>query len=140
MARYFTTQNVGEVIEDADMAGEEILFNAWNRVQESGSFLLLISNFPPADWKISLADLRSRLGSATLLQIPPPDDELIGQLVQKHLRDRGTAIGIEALAYVSKRIERSYAAIESFARSANAFALAENVPINLSLAKRVLAT
>ena len=35
-------------------------------------------------------------------------------------------------------IERSYAAIESFARAANAMALAENAPVNLTLVKKVL--
>lgn len=138
MAWYFAAQSAGEVIENAEIAGEEKLFNAWNRAQQSGRPLLLISSLPPADWNIALADLRSRLGSAVLLQIPPPDDELISQLVQKHLQDRGTAIGVDALAYVSKRIERRYAAIEGFARDANALALAENVSINMALVRRLI--
>ena len=44
---------------------------------------------------------------------------------------RGAAISIDALSYVKRRIERSYAAIESFARNANALAMAENAPVNL---------
>jgi Bacterial dnaA protein len=139
MARYFVMQASGDVIDNAEMVGEEMLFNAWNRAQESGRALLLVSSIPPSDWVISLADLRSRLGAALLLQITPPDDELIGQLLQKHLSDRGTMIGMEALAYVSKRIERRYSAIEAFAREANAAALAGNVPINLGLVKRLIA-
>jgi chromosomal replication initiation ATPase DnaA len=99
---------------------------------------LLISRFAPADWNIALADLRSRLGAALLLEIPPPDDELIEQLIQKHLADRGTAIGVEALVYVTRRIDRSYAAIEAFAREANGLALAENGPVNLLRVKRIL--
>ena len=138
MARYFASQSVGEVIDNAEIAGEEMLFNAWNRAQESVEPLLLISTLPPADWKIALADLRSRLGAATLLQIPPPDDELVTQLLQKHLADRGTGIGLEALAYVTKRIERRYASIEAFARKANAVGLAANAPINLGLVKSLI--
>ncbi len=138
MARYFASLGDGTVIDDADGVGEEILFNAWNRAQENLQGILLLSRFSPADWQIGLADLRSRIGSALLLQIPPPDDELISQLIQKHLADRGTAIGPEALAYVSRRIERSYAALESFAKSANSMALAEGVAINMALVKRVL--
>jgi chromosomal replication initiation ATPase DnaA len=139
MARYFMSQISGDVIDDAEIAGEEALFNAWNRAQETARSLLLISSIPPADWAISLPDLRSRLGAATLLQIPPPDDELVGQLIQKHLADRGTMIGMEALAYVIKRIQRRYTAIETFAREANAAALAGNEPINLGLVKRLMA-
>ena len=137
MARYFAGQG-GTVIDDAETSGAEVLFNAWNRAQESGTALLLISRWLPADWNIALPDLMSRVGSAMLLEIGPPDDEMIEQLLQKQLADRGAAISIDALSYVKRRIERSYATIESFARSANAMALAENAPVNLALVKRVL--
>jgi chromosomal replication initiation ATPase DnaA len=143
IGRYFETRCNGVVIDDAEAAGEEALFNAWNRAQGTGAGegvpLLLISRFAPADWQIALPDLRSRLASALLLSLSPPDDELIQQLLQKHLTDRGTAIGPEALSYVSRRIERSYAALESFAKTANTMALAEGGAINLALVKRVLA-
>ena len=138
MARYFAGQN-GNVVDDAETVAAEILFNAWNRAQEPGAApLLLISRWRPADWDISLPDLRSRLAAATLLEIAPPDDELIEQLLQKQLADRGAAISVDALSYVKRRIERSYAAIEAFARAANALALAENASVNLALVKRVL--
>ena len=64
--------------------------------------------------------------------------EMIEQLLQKQLADRGAAISIDALSYVKRRIERSYGAIEKFARGANAMALAENAPVNLALVKKVL--
>ena len=78
MARYFGGQS-GTVIDDAETAGAEVLFNAWNRQQESGAALLLVSRWRPADWNIALPDLRSRLGAALLLEIAPPDDEMIEQ-------------------------------------------------------------
>jgi chromosomal replication initiation ATPase DnaA len=59
-------------------------------------------------------------------------------LLQKQLADRGAVISIDAISYVKRRIERSYAAIEGFARAANAMALADNVPVNLALVKKVL--
>lgn len=138
MARYFATQVDGVVIENAESAGETVLFNAWNRSQETLRPLLLISQFAPADWQIDLPDLRSRLASALLISVPPPDDEMVAQLIQKHLADRGTSMGIEALNYVTRRIIRQYSAVENFARDANALALAENAPVNLALIKRLL--
>jgi Bacterial dnaA protein len=137
MARYFSGQG-GNVIDDAETNAAETLFNAWNRTQESEAPLLLISRWHPADWNIALPDLQSRLGAALLLEISPPDDEMIEQLLQKHLADRGAAISIDAVSYVKRRIERSYAAIESFARNANALAMAENAPVNLALVKKIL--
>jgi Bacterial dnaA protein len=137
MARYFSGQG-GTVIDNAEANSAENLFNAWNRAQESVVPLLLVSRWLPADWNIALPDLKSRLGSAMLLEIGAPDDEMIEQLLQKQLADRGAAITMDALSYVKRRIERSYAAIESFARAANAMALAENAPVNLTLVKKVL--
>jgi chromosomal replication initiation ATPase DnaA len=137
MARYFSGQD-GTVMDDAEACSDEVLFNAWNRAQESGVPLLLISRWHPAEWNVSLPDLKSRLGAAVLLDIAPPDDEMIEQLLQKQLVDRGAAISIDALSFVKRRIERSYAAIEKFARAANAMALADNAPVNLTLVKRVL--
>lgn len=137
MARYFSSQN-GTVIDEAEASPAETLFNAWNRSQETGVPLLLISRWQPAEWSISLPDLQSRLGAAVLLEISPPDDEMIEQLLQKQLADRGAAISIDATSYVKRRIERSYVAIEKFARAANAMALAENAPVNLTLVKKVL--
>jgi len=137
MARYFSGQG-GTVIDDAETSVDETLFNAWNRSQETSVPLLLISRWRPADWSIELPDLKSRVGAALLLEIAAPDDEMIEQLLQKQLADRGAVISIDAISYVKRRIERSYAAIESFARAANTMALAENVPVNLALAKKVL--
>lgn len=139
MARYFAVQG-GTVIDDAETTGAHALFNAWNRAQENDTPLLLVSRWRPADWNIALPDLRSRLAAALLLEVAPPDDELVEQLLHKHLADRGAAISVDALGYVKRRIERSYAAIESFARAANALALAENLPVNLALVKQVLET
>lgn len=137
MARYFSGQG-GTVIDNAEANSAENLFNAWNRAQESVVPLLLISRWLPADWNIALPDLKSRLGSAMLLEIGAPDDEMVEQLLQKQLADRGAAITMDALSYVKRRIERSYAGIESFARATNAMALAENAPVNLTLVKKVL--
>lgn len=137
MARYFSGQG-GTVIDDAEASAAEVLFNAWNRSQENAVPLLLLSRWHPVDWNIVLPDLQSRIGAALLLEIGAPDDEMIEQLLQKQLADRGAVISIDALRYVTRRIERSYAAIESFARNANAMALAQNAPVNLALVKKVL--
>lgn len=137
MARYFSGQG-GTVIDDAETRPDEVLFNAWNRSQDTGAPLLLVSRWQPGEWNIILPDLQSRLGAVLLLEIAPPDDDMIEQLLQKQLADRGAAISIDALSYVKRRIERSYAAIEKFARAANAMALAENAPVNMALVKKVL--
>lgn len=137
MARYFIAQG-GSVIDDADRLCAETLFHQWNAAKNAGTALLLVSGRAPAEWDIALPDLRSRLGAAQLLEIGELDDELAEQLLLKFLRDRGTSIGPEALAFVVRRIERSHAAVEEFAKKANALALAEGSAITLPLVRRLM--
>lgn len=137
MARYFAGQG-GEVIDDADRLDDEALFHRWNAALAAGQSILLLSAKSPAEWNVALPDLRSRLGASQLLQIAAPDDELMAQLLLKHLHDRGTSIGPEALSYVIKRLERSHAALEKLARDANAVALAEGSAITLPLVRGLL--
>jgi hypothetical protein len=137
MARYFAGQG-GEVIDDADRLDDEALFHRWNAALAAGQSILLLSAKSPAEWNVQLPDLRSRLGASQLLQIAAPDDELMAQLLLKHLHDRGTSIGPEALSYVIKRLERSHAALEKLARDANAVALAEGSAITLPLVRGLL--
>jgi chromosomal replication initiation ATPase DnaA len=139
MARYFAAQG-GSVIDDADRLSAEDLFHQWNSAKNSGKSLLLVSGKTPAEWDITLPDLRSRLGAAQLLEIGDLDDELAEQLLLKFLRDRGTSIGPEALAFVVRRIERSHADVEGFAKKANALALAEGSAITLPLVRRLMPT
>ncbi len=137
MARYFAGQG-GEVIDDADRLDDEALFHRWNAALAAGQSILLLSAKSPAGWNVALPDLRSRLSASQLLQIAAPDDELMAQLLLKHLHDRGTSIGPEALSYVIKRLERSHAALEKLARDANAVALAEGSAITLPLVRGLL--
>lgn len=139
MARYFAGQG-GEVIDDADQMDDEALFHRWNAALNAGQSILLLSAKALAEWNVQLPDLRSRLGSSQYLEIEAPDDELIAQLLLKHLHDRGTSIGPEALSYVVKRVERSHAALEKLARDANAMALAEGSAITLPLVRNILGT
>ncbi len=137
MGRYFAAQG-GQAIDDAETLGDVDLFHRWNAAKNAGQGLLLLSGKLPGDWLVELPDLRSRLGAAQLLQIGEPDDELAEQLLLKYLRDRGTSIGPEALAFVLRRIERSYAAVEDFAKRANALALAKGSAITLPLVRRLV--
>ena len=138
LASYFVGKGGGLILDKAESLPDEAVFNAWNRAQEEKSALLLISRFAPANWGVELPDLKSRLAAALNMEIGPPDDELVEHLLQKHLQDRGAAVTPEVLAYVTKRISRSYVKIEDFARQVNALALSENKAVGLAMAKQIL--
>lgn len=110
LARWFAEQGAGAVVDDAETADETELFHRWNRAQESGVPLLLVSNRP--DWQVTLPDLGSRLGAALRLEIGAPDDTMLADLIALHAEQRGLVLEANAAAYLVPRTERSHMAVE----------------------------
>src|SRR3546814_2007346 len=61
LGRIFQHWSSGDVIDDADLADEQMIFHAWNRAQELRRPLLIIASAAPPLWQIALPDLASRL-------------------------------------------------------------------------------
>ena len=119
------------VIDGADRWDEAELFHRWNRAQESGEPLLLISDSQP--WKIDLPDLRSRLGGSLQLEIGVPDDEMAAQLIEAIAEQRGLALADGAVEYLVPRAERSFAGIERLVVAIDRLSLERKVPATMSL-------
>ena len=130
LARWTVARGV-EVIDNADAAPEIELFHRWNRAQESGRPLLLVTNRDP--WEIGLADLRSRLGAALLLTIGVPDDAMIAALIDAHAEALGLALGEGAPSYLVPRLERSFAGVEAVVATIDRLSLERKAPPTLSI-------
>lgn len=87
---------------------EEWLFHFYNLMKEKKGYLLFTANKVPAQWGISLPDLRSRLQTFLPLMIDFPDDETLKALLAKQLSEQGVLIDHDLLDYIVKRIERSF--------------------------------
>jgi Bacterial dnaA protein len=110
LGRIFVRKTGGRLFDDAEAHDEEELFHAWNDAQSRRKPLLIVADRVPPAWAIALPDLRSRLAATPQVEIGPPDDALLGQLVIKLLGDRGVAAPPELADYLVPRIERSYVA------------------------------
>lgn len=131
LGRWFAARGEGTVIDGADTFDETELFHTWNRHQESGQALLLISN--AANWDIALPDLASRLGSALHLAIGAPDDEMAASLIESIAMQRGLALGEGALTYLVPRAERSFASIERLVETIDRLSLERKAPATLGI-------
>ena len=131
LARWAEAQGSLEAIDGADTADETELFHRWNRAQESGRPLLLVTARDP--WPIALADLRSRLGAALHLAIGQPDDEMIAALIESHAAARGLVLGEGALTYLVPRLERSFAGIEAVVAAIDRLSLERKAAPTLSV-------
>jgi chromosomal replication initiation ATPase DnaA len=125
------------VVDNADRAPEHTLLHLYNSCLERGSNVLITMRSAPGSW-IELADLRSRLRSAIVVGIEIPDDALVGAVLFKHFADRQLRVSPDVIAYVTKRIERSFTAAEVLAARLDAAALSAGKRVTIALARRVL--
>lgn len=139
MARKFQSDCGGDVIEDADGMDDDELFHRWNIATETSRALLLASQKSVADWNVVLPDLRSRLAATVHLEIESPDDAMIEGLIQRYFAVRGRAVSPDALAYLIKRAERSYANILKLAADMNEFSIRNNSLVTIAVVRAALA-
>ncbi|SRR6266851_940494 len=126
-------------IDDADRASERALLHFYNSCVEGRGSLLITGRQPPGSWEIALGDLRSRLRAALAVAIEAPDDALLGAVLVKHFADRQLRVAPGVIAYLLRRMERSFADAEKVAAHLDAAALSNGGPITIPLARRVLA-
>jgi chromosomal replication initiation ATPase DnaA len=126
------------VIERAERAPERALFHLYNLMRERRGHLLLVSEAPPAHWRIALPDLASRLRAAPAVAVATPEDELLGSIILKQLADRQLHAGAGVVQYLVSRMERSGEAARHIVAALDRRALAERREIDRRLAADVL--
>jgi chromosomal replication initiation ATPase DnaA len=138
LQRVLTSGCARIAVDDADRAAEQPLLHLYNSCRECGGYLLLTASRSPAAWDIALDDLRSRLRAANAAGIGSPDDALLAAVLIKHFSDRELRVAPELIVYLVARIERSLAEAAATVAILDAAALAERLPINIALARKVL--
>ena len=129
------------VFEDADRRpfDETELFHVMNAVREHKTSLLMTSRTWPSSWPVQLADLRSRLKAATVVEIGEPDQELLVQVLVKLFADRQLFVDDRLVVYIAERMERSLDAARRIVERLDRLALSRGVKISRALAAEVLA-
>jgi len=132
------------LLEDVDArlaavpAWEETLLHLYNAARAAGGSLLMTAACHPADWRLSLPDLRSRVNALPAARIEMPDDALLESVMRKRFGDRQMAIQPDLVRYVLPRIERSFSAIHEFVYRIDRVALARRRKVNRALAVELL--
>ncbi|KQV11279.1 hypothetical protein ASC97_15240 [Rhizobium sp. Root1203] len=128
------------LFEDVDRVGfdDTELFHVINSVRENGNSLLMTSRLWPMSWPAQLADLRSRLKAATVVEIGEPDEELLSQVIVKLFADRQLGVDDKLVLYIVNRMERSLNAAQTIVERLDRLALSRGTKITRSLAAEVL--
>ena len=138
LARTFAERVDGRVIDQADRGDEEELFHAWNAAQDSGLPLVMVADEAPPAWAPKLPDLRTRLAVTPVALINQPDDRLFEALIQLLFADRGLHVPMEALRFMTERLNREYWTAERAVEEVDRFAIAERARVTMPTVRRAL--
>jgi len=128
------------VVEDIDpsIVDQPALFHLLNLAREQDAALLLTARTQPASWTLQIKDLASRLRALPVVQLEPPDDQLLRALIVKFCADRQLIVDESVVSYLLPRIERSFVAARRAVELLDAEALRRGRPITRALAAEVL--
>lgn len=138
LGHLFVAESGGELIDDADRADEEELFNRWNLARESGRPLLLITREAPPLWAVSLPDLRTRLATAAVARIAPPDEDIAAALIAHGLDRLGSAYAPGLPEFIARRVTRCYETVDKVIEALNAESLSSGRKLAIANGRAVL--
>jgi len=96
------------LIDDAESRDETILFTALNMALNGDvAGLMLTSHLIPAQWKVVLPDLRSRLVNAPVIDLKDPGDDLLESIIRQLFEAKGRIISKDLIDYLLKYQDRS---------------------------------
>jgi len=132
------------VLEDVELflgaqLAEELL-HLYNLAREGNVKILMTAQRPPSRWAVDLKDLSSRLKTAPVAEIGPPDDALLTALIVKQFADRQLSVDQDVLTYMLARMDRSFCAVRNLIQAVDEHALAQKRAITIPLVRGVLDT
>jgi len=133
------TKGTALVIDDADAGGDEAaLFHLMNFARSRNVSVLMTARTPPDLWRVRTPDLLSRLRLAPVVEIAPPEPELIEAALTKLFADRQLGVETSLIAYVARRLERSLGAARALVEALDAEALAQGRKVTRTMAAALL--
>jgi chromosomal replication initiation ATPase DnaA len=118
---------------------QRALFHLLNLVRQTKASLLITSQFHPEQWQVTLPDLASRLRTVPVVDILPPDDDLLRGVLVKLFIDRQVPPDEVTISYLLTRMPRALGAARAIVAAVDRVALAEKAEITRPLVARVLA-
>ncbi len=117
---------------------EAALFHLHNLVLAEGHALLVTGTGSPKTWALTLPDLMSRMEGTQAAILNQPDDALLGAVLSKLFADRQLSVGQDVIAYLVRRIDRSFEAAQRIVARIDAEALARKHAITRPFVTRLL--
>lgn len=127
-------------LDDADLAPDPLaLLHLLNNAAEAGQPVLLAARLPPARMAYKLADLTSRLRAASAVEIRPPEDELLEQLLTRLAAARQLSLSIPVRNALLLHLPRAPAFYREAVARLDHAALDRSARITRNLALEIIA-
>jgi DnaA regulatory inactivator Hda len=131
------------LIEDCDRAlgdgqAERALLQLYNLAKAADGRLMLTARQAPSEWRLALPDLKSRLNSAMVVTVDPPDDALLRSIAIKLFADRQVTVGEEVVAFLLSRGERTVTGVAQAVDLLDRASITLKRPITVPMAREVL--
>lgn len=128
-------------VDDADLVPDpRALLHLLNAAAEAGQPVLLAARLPPARMAYKLGDLTSRLRAAQAVEIRPPEDELLDQLLTRLAAQRQLSLSIPVRNVLLLHLPRTPAFYREAVARLDHAALNRGAKITRALALEVAAT
>jgi DnaA family protein len=130
-------------IDDVDgIAGkpdwQEALFHLYNRIRDAGGTLIVSAAAAPAQSRIELPDLLSRLGWGVVYRLKPLDDTQRLQALQLRAGQKGFELPHETASYLLRRAPRDMPALFDLLERLDEASLAAQRKLTVPFVKSVL--
>ncbi len=114
---------------------EEDVLHKFNAINEAGKYLLITVNNIPS---LKLQDLKSRINATNIINIQPPDDQLMEILIFKHFSNNAVSVSREVVSYLLKHLPRNFPEISESLAKINLSALQQKKKITIPFIKTIL--
>jgi chromosomal replication initiation ATPase DnaA len=127
------------VVDDADAAADEMgLIRLLDLARWRHGAVLLVGERDPSQWRCATRDLVSRLSALPAARLEEPDEALLMVVLKRLCRERFIELSDKAASYLTKRMERSFAAADALARELDRIVVKGAKPVTAPQARQAL--
>lgn len=127
-----------QFIASAEKTKEEF-FHTFNALHQRGKQIVLCSDRPPKEIPTLEDRLRSRFEWGMVADIQPPDYETRVAILLNKAQVQKINLSTEVAEYIAQVVERNIRELEGALIKLGAYSQAHNIPIDINLAKQLLA-
>lgn len=127
------------LVEDINkLRDERALLHLFNYSRENKRHLLLTSASPIAQLEFTLPDLISRLKALPVATIKEADDDALAAAMRKQFADRQIKVDEDVIAFLTSRMERSFAHLRALVEHLDKTALEHKRNLTIPFIKHLL--